>query len=85
MRIIISNYRISVKDNNGIEMLTTDENIRPDTDLKGLSGLMPAFEMIGGMGGFNEVALDKYLKLKKLIMFIMQVTHQRLLTGLQLL
>ena len=57
--------RISVKDNNGIEMLTTDENIRPDTDLKGLSGLMPAFEMIGGMGGFNEVALDKYPEVEK--------------------
>ena len=58
--------RISVKDNNGIEMLTTDENIRPDTDLKGLSSLMPAFEMIGGMGGFNEVALDKYPEVEKI-------------------
>ena len=58
--------RISVKDNNGIEMLRTDENIRPDTDLNGLSGLMPAFEMIGGMGGFNEVALDKYPEVEKI-------------------
>jgi len=58
--------RISVKDNNGIEMLTTDENIRPDTNLNGLSGLMPAFEMIGGMGGFNEVALDKYPEVEKI-------------------
>lgn len=58
--------RISVKDNNGIEMLTTDENIRPDTDLNGLSGLMPAFEMIGGMGGFDEVALDKYPEVEKI-------------------
>ena len=58
--------RISVKDNNGIKMLTTDENIRPDTDLNGLSGLMPAFEMIGGMGGFNEVALDKYPEVEKI-------------------
>ena len=58
--------RISVKDNNGIEMLTTDENIRPDTDLNGLSVLMPAFEMIGGMGGFNEVALDKYPEVEKI-------------------
>lgn len=58
--------RISVKDNNGIEMLTTDENIRPDTDLNGLSALMPAFEMIGGMGGFDEVALDKYPEVEKI-------------------
>ena len=58
--------RISVKDNNGIEILSTDENIRPDTNLKGLSTLMPAFEMIGGMGGFNDVALDKYPEVEKI-------------------
>ena len=58
--------RISVKDNNGIQILTTDENIRPDTDLNGLSNLMPAFEMIGGMGGFNDVALDKYPEVEKI-------------------
>ena len=58
--------RISIKDNNGIEILTTDENIRPETDLNGLSSLMPAFEMIGGMGGFNDVALDKYPEVEKI-------------------
>ena len=58
--------RISVKDNNGIEILTTDENIRPDTNLNGLSSLMSAFEMIGGMGGFNDVALDKYPEVEKI-------------------
>ena len=58
--------RISVKDNNGIEILTTDENIRPDTNLNGLSSLMPAFEMIGGMGGFDDVALDKYPEVEKI-------------------
>jgi acetyl-CoA C-acetyltransferase len=58
--------RISVKDNNGIEILTTDENIRPETNLNGLSSLMPAFEMIGGMGGFNDVALDKYPEVEKI-------------------
>ena len=58
--------RISVMDNNGIQILTTDENIRPDTDLNGLSNLMPAFEMIGGMGGFNDVALDKYPEVEKI-------------------
>ena len=58
--------RITVKDNNGIEILSTDENIRPDTNLKGLSSLMPAFEMIGGMGGFNDVALDKYPEVEKI-------------------
>ena len=58
--------RISVMDNNGIQILTTDENIRPDTDLNGLSNLMPAFEMIGGMGGFNDVALDKYPEVERI-------------------
>ena len=58
--------RISVKDNNGIQILTTDENIRPNTDLNGLSNLMPAFEMIGGMGGFNDVALDKYPEVERI-------------------
>jgi len=58
--------RISVRDNNGIEILSTDENIRPDTNLNGLSSLMPAFEMIGGMGGFNDVALDKYPEVEKI-------------------
>ena len=58
--------RISVKDNNGIQILTTDENIRPDTDLNGLSNLMPAFEMIGGMGGFNDVALDRYPEVERI-------------------
>lgn len=58
--------RISVKDNNGIEILSTDENIRPDTNLNALSSLMPAFEMIGGMGGFNDVALDKYPEVEKI-------------------
>ena len=58
--------RISVKDNNGIQILTTDENIRPNTDLNGLSNLMPAFEMIGGMGGFNDVALDRYPEVERI-------------------
>ena len=58
--------RISVMDNNGIQILTTDENIRPGTDLNGLSNLMPAFEMIGGMGGFNDVALDKYPEVERI-------------------
>lgn len=58
--------RISVKDTNGIEILSTDENIRPDTNLDGLSTLMPAFEMIGSMGGFDDVALDKYPEVEKI-------------------
>ena len=52
--------RIPVKDINGITVLDTDENIRPTTTLEGLNKLSPSFEMIGTMGGFNGVAIDKY-------------------------
>ncbi|MEM6723394.1 MAG: acetyl-CoA C-acetyltransferase [Bacteroidota bacterium] len=52
--------RIPVKDVNGITVLATDENIRPQTTLEGLNSLNPSFEMMGAMGGFNAVAIDRY-------------------------
>lgn len=52
--------RIPVKDINGIDILSTDENIRPGTSMEGLSGLQPSFMMMGQMGGFDGVAVDKY-------------------------
>jgi len=52
--------RIPVKDINGIEILSTDENIRPSTTAEGLKKLNPSFEMMGAMGGFDQVAIDKY-------------------------
>ncbi|MCL4114820.1 UNVERIFIED_CONTAM: hypothetical protein GTU68_043700 [Idotea baltica] len=58
--------RISVKDINGINVLTTDENIRPSTTLEGLSGLNSAFEMMGTMGGFDAVAIDKYPEVEEI-------------------
>ncbi len=52
--------RIAVKDINGIDVLTTDENIRPSTTAAGLSTLKPSFAMMGEMAGFDAVAIDKY-------------------------
>ncbi len=63
--------RINVTDVNGITMLTKDENVRPGTTVETLSGLQPSFAMIGEMGGFDAVALDKYPEVE----FIDHVHH----------
>ncbi len=52
--------RIPVKDINGIDILGTDENIRPSTTVEGLAKLNPSFAMMGEMAGFDAVAIDKY-------------------------
>jgi len=63
--------RIDVKDVNGITMLDKDENIRPGTTVESLSGLQPSFAMIGEMGGFDAVAIDRYPEVE----FIDHVHH----------
>ncbi|MGB0932145.1 MAG: acetyl-CoA C-acyltransferase, partial [Chitinophagales bacterium] len=50
--------RISIKDINGIPVLTTDENIRPSTTVEALANLNPSFAMMGAMAGFDAVAID---------------------------
>ena len=52
--------RIAIKDQNGTDILTTDENIRPGTTAASLASLPPAFQMMGAMAGFDDEALDKY-------------------------
>ncbi|MEO0472046.1 MAG: acetyl-CoA C-acetyltransferase [Bacteroidota bacterium] len=52
--------RIPVKDINGIDVLSTDENIRPSTTKEGLAGLNPSFAMMGSMAGFDAIAIDRY-------------------------
>jgi acetyl-CoA C-acetyltransferase len=59
--------RIQVKDINGIPVLTTDENIRPQTTIETLGGLQPSFEMMGQMGGFDSVAIDRYPEIEELL------------------
>ncbi len=50
---------VPVKDRNGITVLAADEQVRPTT-LEGLAKLTPSFTIIGEMGGFDAVALQKY-------------------------
>lgn len=52
--------RIPVKDLNGFTILDHDENIRPTTTTEVLAGLDPSFAMMGEMGGFDAVAVDRY-------------------------
>jgi len=58
--------RIPVRDVNGVEMLTTDENIRPGTTVDTLAGLQPSFAMMGQMAGFDAVAIDRYPEIERI-------------------
>jgi acetyl-CoA C-acetyltransferase len=51
---------IPVLDINEHVVLDHDEFIRPGTTVETLSGLKPSFQMMGEMGGFDAVALQKY-------------------------
>jgi len=54
------NAVIAVKDINENVVLEQDEFIRPGTTVETLAGLNPSFKMMGEMGGFDAVALQKY-------------------------
>ncbi len=58
--------RIAIRDINGINILNTDENIRPSTTLDGLGNLNPSFAMMGQMAGYDAVAIDKYPELEEI-------------------
>ena len=56
----------TVRDQNGLEILSQDEMIRP-TDMQALGGLNPAFKAMGEvMPGFDNVALMKYPELERI-------------------
>ena len=57
---------VPVVDQNGVTVLDRDEHMRPDTTMEGLAKLSPAFPMMGEMGGFNAVALQKYHQVEKI-------------------
>ncbi len=57
---------VPVRDQNGLTILDHDEHMRPDTDLEGLGKLKTAFDGIGEMGGFDDVALTKYHAVEKI-------------------
>jgi len=51
---------VPVKDVNGITILDRDEHMRPGTDMQSLASLQPSFVMMGEMGGFDAVAVQRY-------------------------
>lgn len=63
---LFNKSRINVKDINGINVLTTDENIRASTTVEALGNLKPSFAMMGAMAGFDNVAMDKYPQVEEI-------------------
>ncbi len=57
---------IPVKDINEQVVLDNDEFIRAGTTVETLGGLKPSFAMMGEMGGFDSVALQKYHWVEKI-------------------
>ncbi len=51
---------VPVKDRNGMTVLDRDEHVRAGTTADVLGNLNPSFEVMGEMGGFDAVALQKY-------------------------
>ena len=61
-----ANSVVPVKDINDHVVLDRDEFIRPGTTVETLGGLKPSFEVMGEMGGFDAVALQKYHWVEKI-------------------
>jgi acetyl-CoA C-acetyltransferase len=57
---------VPVRDQNGLLILDHDEHMRPDTTMEDLARLKPAFEGIAVLGGFDDVALQKYHWVEKI-------------------
>ncbi len=57
---------VPVRDQNGLLILDHDEHMRPDTTMDGLAKLKPAFEGVAALGGFDDVALQKYHWVEKI-------------------
>jgi acetyl-CoA C-acetyltransferase len=57
---------VSVVDRNGLTILDHDEFIKPDSTLEGLGALPASFEILGGLGGFDAVAVQKYPQVERI-------------------
>ncbi len=58
---------LTIRDQNGLPILATDEYMRPGTDMQTLGALKPAFKDMGEvMPGFDKVALMKYPHLERI-------------------
>lgn len=53
---------VTVKDINGLPVLSRDEFIKPNTTMEALAGLKPSFAAMGAMGG-DDMMLSKYPQL----------------------
>jgi acetyl-CoA C-acetyltransferase len=60
------NSVIEIADQNGLKILDHDEHMRPSTDMQALASLNPSFTMVGEMGGFDAVAVDRYPEVEKI-------------------
>ena len=61
-----TNSIVPVKDVNEHVLLDHDEHVRPGSTVESLGKLKAAFGMIGEMGGFDAVALQKYHWVEKI-------------------
>ena len=57
---------VPVRDLNGTLVLDRDELVREGVTVESLGKLPPAFELIGDMGGFDALALQKYHWVEKI-------------------
>ena len=58
---------VTIRDQNGLTILSRDEYMRPDTDAATLATLKPAFRDMGEvMPGFDRVALMRYPQLERI-------------------
>jgi acetyl-CoA C-acetyltransferase len=58
---------LTIKDQNGLPILATDEYMRPGTDMQALGALKPAFKDMGEvMPGFDKIAMMKYPHLERI-------------------
>ncbi|MFF0341082.1 acetyl-CoA C-acetyltransferase [Kribbella sp. NPDC004875] len=57
---------VPVVDRNGLRILDHDQLVRPGTSVETLSGLPLSFAAIGEHGGFDSVALEKYLTVERI-------------------
>ncbi|WP_328422987.1 acetyl-CoA C-acetyltransferase [Micromonospora sp. NBC_00389] len=51
---------VPVRDGNGLDILTVDEHLRPETTREALGRLTPSFATMGEAAGFDAVALQKF-------------------------
>jgi len=54
------NSVMTVRDPNGLPILSRDEHMRPSTTMQTLAALQPSFVQMGEMGGFDAVAIQRY-------------------------